>query len=137
MFFKAITHQPFLCLVLQLFLTQLLSFGFTFLLSFILLLSTALYILLLLIYHVQTLVTCNKLHTLRDAATGRNRNSGGSWGFGALGPALGMRPPTGCQGSIQVEMTRNYSYHVLPDFHSTLHIHFRFSLHLFIHDVVQ
>ncbi len=61
---------PFL--VLQLLLTQLLSFGFTFLLYFILLLSTALYILLLLIYHVQTPVTCNKPHTLRDAATGRN-----------------------------------------------------------------
>ena len=35
-----LTHQPFLFLVLQPIITQLLSFGFTFLLSFILLLST-------------------------------------------------------------------------------------------------
>ena len=49
-----------------------------------------------------------------------------SWQFSSLGG-----------GSLQVEMTLNYSSQVLSDFHSTLHIYFRFSPHLFVHDVVQ
>ena len=71
--FKA-AHQPFLFLVLQPILTQLLSFSFTFLLSFILLLSTVFFFFTNIIYHVMRTDTCNKPHTLRDAVTGRNRN---------------------------------------------------------------
>ena len=53
------------------FFTLLLSFGFTFLLSVILLLST---VLLCTNIPLMRTDTCNKPHTLRDAVTGRNRN---------------------------------------------------------------